>query len=183
MAFDVSTFVHPYGHVFKLMRDVVDTIPEVDGRRFTVFKCSVEDVTRLDLREEQRHTFDNTDIDFVIRAHAWLNLLTPMNYSLYHGDELLLLASIQPTAIGVGEISFLVDKNLVNASKLVRFHSLQIFRKAIDALPFHRLQARVATNFPVAVRFVEGMGLEREGVLKGFGQQNKQDYYIYGLVK
>lgn len=172
----------PYEHVLIHWQERLKELGPVQGEEFSIRYAIPEDGLLLDIRDEQRDTFDKPSYDYLVRTHAHLNILTPMNYTIFHGDKLMLMTSIIIEATRVAEISFLVDKNLPGASKIVRFNMIKLFKQAIEDLPFPRIQARVKSSFQVGRDFVEKMGMEKEGVLRQFGVSG-EDYIMYGLIK
>ncbi len=172
----------PYEHILTVWREILDNLGEVDNSFLYIRTAMAEDSILLDLRQEQRDTFNSNDLDYLIRAHAWLMLMSPMNYALFHGDNLLLLISVIPTAEGVAEISFLTDNNLVNASRRVRLAMVKAFKAGLDELPFRRLQAKVKEGFTVGTNFVEKLGFIKAGVLTKYGPEN-DNYIMYCKVR
>ena len=176
------TIERPYEHVLHIWSDLLQSLGEVSGARFSIRTAEATDSLMLDLRPEQKDTFDVHDVDYLIRAHAWLMLMSPMNYTIFHGNDILLLVSVIPTAPGVAEISFLTDNNLVNATRNVRFSMIKAFKQGLDNLPFRRLQAKVKEGFDIGTTFVEKLGFTKEGVLNQFGPEG-DNYIMYGQVR
>lgn len=173
---------NPYEHLLHIWEDLVSQAPEVEGKKFRIQKATIRDARGLNIRAEQADTYDRNDLDFIIRMHAWMNLLTPMNYTLFHGDDILVMITIMPIADGVGDICFLTDNNLANGSKLLRFNVIKLFKQALLEAPFRRLQAKVKEGFDIGTNFVEKLGFEREGLLKQFGGDGS-NYHMYGMLK
>jgi hypothetical protein len=170
-------YSRPYAHLIKVFEDILGEI----SKDLHIRTALAEDVMMLDVRDEQKDTFNLKDPDTIIRTHAWIMQLTPMNYSIFHKDELLLMLTIMPLMSGSAEISFLVDKNFVNASKLVKMQMIKAFNKGLYELPFRRIEAKVKDTFEVGRTFVEKLGMSQEGVLRKFGPEN--DYILYSLIK
>lgn len=175
------TIEKPYEHVLPLLQDMLPQHP-VDGNCLYVREALLTDALLLDIREEQKDTFDASNPDLVYRQHAMLRILTPMNYTVFHGNDILLMATILLAGQGVAEISFLVDKRFVNSSRAVRFAMIKFFQEALQVIPFRRVQAKVKESFAVGRTFVEKLGMEQEGILKKFGPDGA-DYVMYGLIK
>ena len=172
----------PYEHILTVWREILANLGEVDNSFLYIRTAIAEDSILLDLRQEQLDTFNAPTRDYLIRAHAWLMLMSPMNYAIFHGDKLLLLVSVIPVADGVAEISFLTDNNLVNASRRVRLAMVKACRAGLDELPFRRLQAKVKEGFDIGTNFVEKLGFSKEGVLNKYGPEN-DNYIMYGKVR
>ena len=171
----------PYEHLITVWEEILEKAGEVDGHKLTIRQALPHDAFILDIREEQKDTFDNKDLDYLIRMHAWLNQLTPMNYTVFHGDKILMMITVLVVLPGVAEISFLTDNNFVNASKPVKVSMIKAFHAALRELPFRRLQAKVKEGFTIGTTFVEKLGFEPEGVLKNYGPTD--NYIGYGLIK
>lgn len=172
----------PYEHLLSVWQEILEAIGEVDGEKLVIRQALAEDGLLLDLREEQLDTFKDETYDSLVRIHAWLMMLSPMNYTLFHGDKLLMMMSVIPVANGVAEISFLTDNNFVNSSKNVKRNMIGAFRQATDFLPFRRLQAKVKKGFDIGARFVEMMGFLPEGILQQFGPEG-DDYVMYAKLR
>lgn len=176
------TIERPYEHLLNVWQEILAAVGEVEGHAITIRTALAGDALLLDVREEQRDTFNNKDIDYLIRAHAWLMMLSPMNYTVFHDDKILMMISISLIADGVAEISFLTDNNFVNSSRLVKIAMIKAFKEATDFLPFRRLQAKVKEGFDIGTRFVERMGMVSEGVLQKYGPEG-DNYIMYGKVR
>lgn len=172
------TLNKPYEHLLQVWQEV---LAEADANLF-IREAIPEDGILLNIREEQKDTYDNPSLDYLIRIHAFLKMLTPMNYSIFHKNDLLLMANILPVAEGVGEISFLTDTNFVTAPREIKLPLLQAFHTVLRELPFRRLQAKVKHDFNIGKIFVERMGFVAEGVLKNYGPLG-DDYIMYSLIK
>jgi hypothetical protein len=171
----------PYEHLITVWEELLDKPGEIEGERLSIRKALPQDAFMLDIRDEQKDTFDNSNLDYLIRMHAWLNQLTPMNYTVFHGDKILVMITVLVVLPGVAEISFLTDNNFVKASKLVKFHMIKAFQAALNELPFRRIQAKVKEGFTIGTTFVEKLGFEQEGILKNYGPED--NYISYGLIK
>lgn len=165
----------PYEHVLGLLKSIF----EPEG--FFIRKAEAEDGLFLNIRLEQSDTFNRNDLDYLIRTHAHLNMLTPMNYAVFKDDKLFLLANILVVSDGVAEISFLVDQNLVTADRLTRLKLVRAFKKSIEELPFRRIQAKVKESFDIGRNFVEKLGFISEGVLREYGP--KSNYVMYSKIR
>ena len=179
-----STFQYeqPYAHLIHVWQELAAQMGNVDGDEFFVLEAKPEYSYRMNIRREQQATFNPHDWEKIYRTHAWLSILTPMNYALFHGTKLMMLASVLPVAEEVGEISFLTDENMITASIAVKRGLMQLFKQALSEIPFPRLQAKVDAEFLIGRKFVERLGFEKEGVLRKFGP-TKHDYIMYGLIK
>lgn len=173
---------NPYEYLLTVWQEVLEEAGEVKGASFSIRKACVEDAFLLKIREEQADTFDNSDVDLMIRTHAFLNMMSPMNYALFYGDDLFMLINIIVVLNGVGEISFLTDQNFTCSTWAVRLAIIKAFKKALAELPFRRIQAKVKDDFIVGKNFVQKLGFEAEGVMRNFGPNNT-DYVLYSLLR
>lgn len=171
----------PYEYLLKVWQDILEDTGVVCGKELTIRKALLEDAFLVNIRPEQADTFDNTNVDLIIRTHAFLNMLSPMNYSIFYGDDLLMLISIVVVINGVAEISFLTDVNFTLSTIPVRIAMIKAFKRALDALPFRRVQAKVDSQFKVGQNFVTKLGFQKEGVLRSFGP-NCSDYIMYARL-
>ena len=81
---------------------------------------------------------------------------------------------------GVGEAWLLVSDKLPEYKWLsVKVMRIMFDRAMID---FNRIQAAVLASDPVAIRFIEFMGFENEGLMRRYGFQGA-DFYRYARVK
>jgi hypothetical protein len=172
----------PFAHVYNLLKDIADSSPSIEGVKFSLVKSKPEHAFGLDLRPEQAGSLDLSDYDYLVRVSAWYEILTPMNYSLFFGEDLIMLMNIMPTSDGVAEICFLTDNNLRKLSIPAKRTFMSLMKQAIDIIPFHRVQAKVDSNFKMGQRFVEHLGLEKEGVLRSYGK-DRVDHIMYSIIK
>jgi hypothetical protein len=170
-------YSRPYDHLGQVFGDIAKNLSE----DLIVRKSVAEDVLMLNVREEQKDTFDTKDPDLVIRTHAWISQLTPMHYAIFYKNELMLLVNIMPLMCGTAEISFLVDKAFVNSNRLAKVKVIRLFHICLRELPFRRVEAKVKDTFEIGRNFVEKLGMEQEGVLRKYGPSN--DYIMYSLIK
>ncbi len=175
-------FVKPYEHLLRTWKDILSAAGPVDGAEFFIRKAEAHDALLLDIRDEQKDTFDRPSLDWAIKAHAWLSMLSPMNYTIFHGEKMLMCITVMAVSQGVAEISFLTDVNFVDAPRQVKLPLLRAFHKALAELPFKRIQAKVKADFTIGRTFVERMGMSEEGVMRKYGPKD-DDYILYALIK
>lgn len=171
----------PFSHLLQVWQEVLEQAGPIHKKTLSIRKAEVGDAFMLNIRKEQADTFDNSDYDLMVRTHAFLNMLSPMNYSVFYGDDLLMLISIIVVIKGVAEISFLTDENFTCSILSVRMAMIKAFKKALNELPFRRIQAKVNNDFTIGKRFVEALGFEPEGTMRSFGPENT-DYVMYSLL-
>ena len=117
-----------------------------------------------------------------------------LNVTAYTGDT-----SIAFTAYGHSKIlgmggfieiyPHFVEAWVIIATKDTRLNQrigrniLKMYRKIIDSHPkWQRIQAAVRKDFDKAIRLIEILGFENEGLMRNFGP-DKSDYYRYAMVR
>jgi len=169
----------PYEHVLHIFKDLL-------GKRnlpgLSLEEAQVSHALALNVRDEQKDTFNNSEVDLIVRAQAGIRMMTPMNYRLALNNKTLLLCSILPVISGVAEISFLVDVNFLKLDRKEKIAVIRFFIEALDFLPFRRIQAKVRSDFDIGQNFVEHLGFKEEGTMRKFGPDG-HDYKMYGLLR
>lgn len=83
------------------------------------------------------------------------------------------------------EINLMVNKDLFKMALRYKFAAIKVTRKVValfsEKLSPERLQANCLANMKLFQRFAEGIGFEREGLMRKFGF-NSEDYYRYSIV-
>lgn len=107
---------------------------------------------------------------FVVKNHS---------FTLIDKGFVVLCGGIRPCWNGVGEAWVFASKRLnENPMKYIRE-----FKKKKDALVeehgYHRIQAQVRMDFPIAIRFAEFFGLKKEGLMEAYGP-DATDYLMMG---
>ena len=82
---------------------------------------------------------------------------------------------------GVAEAWFVKGGEVTNHPVSVFRHTMLMIAEAIGKLHLHRLQATVLSTDEKAIRFVEGLGFQREGLIRKFST-NQEDYYLYARI-
>lgn len=105
-------------------------------------------------------------------------------YTAINDTEVLIIAGIIKLWPGVGEATVYISKKYfdgtlslkdrIKAAKVIR----RYFHLILSNMTFHRVQATVDTSFKRALRFIEYMGFDQEGLAKKFGP-DKEDYMRY----
>ena len=80
---------------------------------------------------------------------------------------------------GVIEICGLVAEDVKKYPREFIRICRNLIRVATDVLRIHRIQCTCRSDFPVAAKFIEFFGFEREGVLRK-ACADKKDLFIYG---
>jgi RimJ/RimL family protein N-acetyltransferase len=83
---------------------------------------------------------------------------------------------------GVGEAWALFSKDITGCPKEAYYYIHKFLHKIIRDWRLHRVQAHVRTDVPVAVRYLENLGFEKEGLMSKF-DTDKRDHFLYALVR
>jgi hypothetical protein len=102
-------------------------------------------------------------------------------YSATYGDEILFCGGVRVLWPGVGEAWVLCSAGIWRFARQLFRVSETIIGKVAAENNLERVQAHVRTSWDVAIRFVERLGFEREGLLRKF--VNGEDYYSYARVR
>lgn len=83
---------------------------------------------------------------------------------------------------GVGKLWLILDKRISGFRK--SFHKLIKSRVELWFEMYHmrRICTDVAVGDPRAIRWIESLGFEREGLQKSYGP-NGEDYFLYAMVR
>lgn len=140
-------------------------------------RMRLDDVLHMELRE--------VDITALCKAEDWLaDILDRMrkgiSYTIYHDKTPIACAGIIPIYPGVAEVWALTGK-LVNKYPLA-FHKAckKIVAEALESN--HRVQCTVEASYDKSVKWIEALGFEREGTLRGFNAY-AEDYYMYSIIR
>ena len=83
---------------------------------------------------------------------------------------------------GVGEAWLLFSKEVENHKRFVYETVTEYLITLVCDLDLRRVQAHCNANLPVAIRFLEQMGFEREGLMRKYGTDGS-DHYLYSIVR
>ncbi|MBA4259157.1 MAG: hypothetical protein C0446_08330 [Chitinophaga sp.] len=176
------TYFKKLENMLEIFRLVFESVGEVSGKPFYVDMTQYWELFNFKIRPEQKDNFDSSNKDEVYRQFASTKLITPMIYTVRHGQDILFFCSIIGYDAGMCDINFLVSEDFINANKAVKFAFIRCMKKCVEALPFRRLQAKVDTKFEIGQIFLEKLGFEKEGICRKFDKQ-LNDYFYYALLK
>ena len=91
------------------------------------------------------------------------------------------LGGIVPVVAGVGEMWAYYTDTIKARPRLLVDASRWLIDEFENELGYHRLQVAIDCQDKKALRFVEFLGFEGEGVMKSYGI-NKEDHYRLGRV-
>lgn len=131
------------------------------------------------------------DLDFVranpfedaVKYYPYKKVPDDNCYTGIHESVILGIFGVQVRWEGVGLFWMLmVDdfKSYINATR-----ALLIINRKVDYLikknNLHRAEAAIRTDFPIAIKMVESLGFEREGLMRQYFP-DKSDGYLYSKV-
>ena len=96
------------------------------------------------------------------------------------GDDIVGCAGIDMFWKGMGEV-WAMFRNMEHGHS-----SIRVIRNGLDVLigqnNLHRAQCHIRCDFPKAVKLVEFLGFEREGILKKY-THDRVDCYVYAITR
>lgn len=115
----------------------------------------------------------------MVRWKEMLSHVVPeLSYTGVLNGHLIGSGGVVPMWDGVAEAWFVgswrLSKNRFAAVRTLQKTMLEL----MDANAINRLQAHVRADTPEAVRFIEFLGFEREGLLREYGP-DRTDHYVY----
>ena len=113
---------------------------------------------------------------------ARINKEGGQSLSAFYGDILLGCAGVRKMWEGVGEAWAIFSRDIVDFKKDAYVVTGRELYRMIDEGNFHRTQAHVDATFPLAVKFIEGLGFKKECLMRKF-QPNGNDSFLYSIVR
>lgn len=83
---------------------------------------------------------------------------------------------------GIGEFWMIPSVHIGMYKKSVFKTALNFIDDMIKKFGFYRLQVTIKESDPAAIRYIEHLGFEREGLMRKFGP-DRQNYLLYARVK
>lgn len=83
---------------------------------------------------------------------------------------------------GIGDIWIIPSVHVNKYMKSVYKNALALIEDVTDKLGLWRIQATIKEDDPVAIRWIEHLGFEREGLMRKFGPK-QENQYLYARVK
>jgi RimJ/RimL family protein N-acetyltransferase len=83
---------------------------------------------------------------------------------------------------GVGEGWMVLSKEVETMKRYAYETIIEHLIKVASDLNLRRIQAHCDSNVPNAVKFLEQIGFQREGLMRGYGEDGS-DHYLYAIVR
>ena len=106
--------------------------------------------------------------------HAYARTLT------YEGKPIA-IGGVSPVWAGVGDLWVVMSDEGYQHPTILARHFRQLIQQAREVILAHRLQAAVHTKNKRQMNFLEKLGFEQEGVLRGYYEPD-EDYHLYSIV-
>lgn len=104
-----------------------------------------------------------------------------VSYTLFLDDRPVYCGGLVECWPGVCEIWMLPGVDVIRKPITVVKAARWMLADAIDKMRPHRIQATVKASDDRAVRFIEALGFEREGLMRSFSA-DKTDFFLYARV-
>lgn len=162
--------------LLKLTNDFINKInPET---KIVVKKSVPADIMTIDLREEQQGGI-NVNLEEV---SSILCMPQVGCNSIFINEILVFVGGVVPKWDGVGDGWLLVDKAFPILVQPYLKEFFAGFNYYMSLLKYNRIQTGVLEGFDQGIRFIEGLGFKREGLMKQYGS-DKKDYWRYAYLK
>jgi len=104
-----------------------------------------------------------------------------IGYTGMEGDTVLATGGVHRMWQGVGEAWLLVGKEGYDKPRTVAKYTDYIFQHILEEHEMFRIQASVSAIDPVANRYAQWLGFEKEGIMRKYGLDGS-DYIRYARV-
>jgi len=105
----------------------------------------------------------------------------PAFTGLYEG-KIVGCAGIRVLWPGVGEAWAIFSPEIVNLKQEAYHYVLKFLSQIVDDWKLHRVQAQARTDFPLASKYLEGLGFVFEGLMRKY-YDDGSDAYLFALVR
>jgi len=95
--------------------------------------------------------------------------------------KILACAGVRILWPGVGEAWAIFCNEIGSYKKEAYIYVLTYLKQIIEDFKLRRIQAYVRADVPIALKYIEQLGFQQEGLLRKFGRDGK-DQYIYALI-
>jgi len=131
------------------------------------------------------HDVKNVKANPDFEAWAKVNALGPAWTGRRISDgKILACAGVRILWPGCGEAwAIFCDPEVVEYKykKEAYVYILTYLKRVIEDYDLRRVQALVRADIPIAVKYIEQLGFEREGLLRKYGREG-EDQYMYALI-
>jgi hypothetical protein len=99
--------------------------------------------------------------------------------AMVENDQPVMIGGVVPVWPGRGLAWFAAapDPLLAHWLRAARFT-----RSLLASLPQRRIETTISANYPEGCRWAEALGFDREGLMRGFGEDGK-DFWLYARIK
>lgn len=125
--------------------------------------------------------FDQEILDGYGRPHIQDYAVDGLSYTAMCDGKVYAMFGLYPLWKGVAEAWLLPSAKLENRKMVFHKACLRFFPYASEKLNLHRIQVYVRSSNVQAVKWIEMMYFNREGLLKRYGP-DINDYYCYGRL-
>lgn len=125
--------------------------------------------------------FDQEILDGYGRPHIQDYAVDGLSYSAMCDGKVFVMFGLYPLWKGVAEAWMLPSAELADRKMVFHKACLRFFPYASEKLKLHRIQTYVRSTNVQAVRWMEMMYFNREGLLQKYGP-DINDYYVYGRI-
>lgn len=156
-----------------------ELINKINPNTKIVIKRTIpSDVSKIDLRDEQVGSLPVPQENL---GHV-LCMDEIGSNSIFINGILVFVGGIVPKWTGVGEGWLLVDKALPILVQPYKKEFFIGFNYYMTLLGYDRIETSVLKGFDQGIKFIEGLGFEKEGLMKKYGPDGK-DYWRYAYLK
>jgi len=103
-------------------------------------------------------------------------------FTLLDGEKVISIYGTMRLWPGVGEAFTIMCKDIHRYGRALYEFAFATVRIVFNSMSLIRLQCTVAVGFDKGVKFIEGIGFEREGILRKWSPDGK-DVYMYAKLK
>lgn len=146
---------------------------EIKKLRVVPFKK--EYLSLLKLRDFELHRLEHIRQFPEVYEHG-------VGYSVFDNRNLVFCAGVIPYWKGVGEAWIICDICVKHYIRELYHYTKLYLDKIIDIYKLHRVQSSVMVDYQAGHRFLERMGLQKEGLMRKYDWQGK-DYFLYARVR
>lgn len=136
----------------------------------------IDHALQILVRPEQQMEMEN------VEKWAKVNREGGPAYSAYHEDTLLACAGVRILWPGAGEAWAIFSREIVNFKKEAYIYTITELKRIIEENKLNRVQAHAQEDFPLAGKFLEGIGFERECLMRRF-LPNDGNAFLYAWIR